>query len=233
MNRILAATRALAPLLGALFVSAPVSAAEKPLISYKAPPSGDDDRPLITEIIFTPQGSDYAFKIEFNKEPSGDSCRTRCANATIFVDTDNNRGTGLKLNDPKAVETGADLAIVIQTVREVKEGGAQSTLKVKVLQFSEDSTSIDQSSTLTELDPAADPERLLAEGTSVYLLIDTNVGNVPTGQKARLIYHPPDSKALVGIGKGLTAAGVGHIELFKGGKLQNPPKKKKSDYEKL
>ena len=34
----------------------------------------------------TPVGS-YAIKIEFNKEPWGDGCKSRCANATLFLDT--------------------------------------------------------------------------------------------------------------------------------------------------
>ena len=33
--------------------------------------------------------------------------------------------------------------------------------------------------------------------------------------------------------QGLTASGTNHVELFKAGKLVSPPKKKKSDYEKL
>lgn len=233
MIRTLSAKRTAAPLLVALTLGALTSAAEKPLITYKPPGTGDDERPVITEIIFTPQGSDYAFKIEFNKEPSGEACHTRCANATIFLDSDNNKTTGLKLADPKAAETGADLAIVIQSVRGMRESGPQSALKVKVMQFSEEATSVDQTSLLVELDPKDDPEHLLAEGTSIYLLIDTNIGNVPSGPKARVIYHPADSKALVGVGKGLTASGTNHVELFKAGKLVSPPKKKKSDYEKL
>jgi hypothetical protein len=208
-----------------LFAS--VAFAEKPLIAYKAPPSGEDDRPVITEIVFGPQGSDYAFKIEFNKDPWGDGCKTRCANATIFIDTDNNKGTGLKLADPKAMETGADLAITFQGVRLVKETQTVATLKVKVLQYAEDATSVDQGTTLTELDPRSDGERVIAEGTSVYLLIDANSGNIPAGDKARVIYHPPDSKPLVGVGKGMSSPGASRIEMFKDGKLTNPPRKKK------
>jgi hypothetical protein len=232
MIRTLSAKRLAAPLVATLTLVALRSAAEKPLITYKPSATGDDERPVITEIIYTPQGSDYAFKVEFNKEPSGEACRTRCANATIFLDADNDKGTGLKLADPKAPETGADLAIVIQSARDLSEAGAHALLKVRVMQFSEDATSVEQGALLVELDPKSDAEHLLAEGTSVYLLIDTNLGNVPSGAKARVIYHPPDSKALVGVGKGLAAAGSGHIELFKAGKLVNP-KKKKSDYEKL
>jgi hypothetical protein len=208
------------------------SAAEKPIIVYKAPPAGEDDRPVITEIVFAPQGTDYAFKIEFNKDPWGEGCKTRCANATIFLDTDNDKKTGLKLGDPKAVETGADLAITLQGARVLKDTQTLSTLRVKVIQYSEESTTVESGSTLAELDAKADSERVLAEGTSVYLLVDASVGDIPSGAKARLVYHPPESKPLVGVGKGLSVAGSSHVELFKDGKLTNPPKKKKTDYEK-
>jgi hypothetical protein len=73
------------------------AAMEKPCITYKAPAGEEDDRPVATAITVGPQGSDYAFKVDFNKEPWGEACKTRCANATIFLDTDNDKRTGLKL----------------------------------------------------------------------------------------------------------------------------------------
>jgi hypothetical protein len=215
-------------------LSAVASAGEKPAIHWKPPPSGDDDRPVITDVVIGPQGSDYALKIEFNKEPWGEGCRTRCANATLFIDTDNQKGTGLKLKDPKAPETGADLAIVIQGTRELKNAEFQPRLKVKVKQFSEESTNVEEGSTLAEFDQKTDAERVLADGTSVYLLIDANIGSLPAGQKVRIVYHPQDASPQVGYGKGLSAPGAGRVELFKDGKLSNPvvKKKQKSDYEK-
>ncbi len=224
-------TRAV-PVLCTLFAAAAL-AQEKPAIVYKAPPAGEDDRPVVTEIVFGPQGSDYAFKIEFNKEPWGDGCSTRCANATIFLDTDNTRTTGLKLKDPKAPATGADLAVTIQGVREFKEGAAHPMLKVKVKQYSEESTNIEQGNVLVELDQKRDSERVLGQGTSVYLLVDANIGTLPSGVKVRLVYQPADSKPLVGFAKGLSAPGANRIELFKDGKLSNPVQKKKSAYEKF
>lgn len=214
-------------------LGAPTVFAQKPAITYKPPPAGDDDRPLITEVVVSVQGTDYALKLEFNKEPWGDACGTRCANATLFLDTDNNKNTGLKLKDPKAAETGADLSLTVQGLKVYKEASSRSVLKVKVRQFSEDSTEIDSGRQLTELDPSQDSERVLAQGTSVYLLVDANIGDLPAGPKMRVIYHPPDSKALVGTGVGLSAPG-GKVELFKDGKLTNPvKKKKKADYEKF
>jgi hypothetical protein len=215
-------------------VFASLAFAEKPTISYKAPPSGDDDRPVMTSIVVSPQGTDYAFKIEFNKVPWGDDCKTRCANATLFLDTDNNKTTGLKLADPKAAETGTDIAITIQGAKALKEGSTSSVLRVKVMQYSEDATSVEEGHTLIELDPVNDSERVLASDTSVYLLIDANMGEQPAGKQLRLVYHPPESKPLIGMAKGLASPSTGRVELFKDGKLTNPPpKKKKSDYEKM
>ena len=208
--------------------------AEKPTISYKAPPSGDDDRPVMTSIVVSPQGTDYAFKLEFNKPPWGDDCKTRCANATLFLDTDNNKTTGLKLADPKAPETGTDIAVTIQGSKALKAGVNTAVLRVKVMQYSEDATSVEEGHTLAELDPINDAERVLASDTSVYLLIDANMGDQPAGKQLRIVYHPPESKPLIGTAKGLASPSTGRVELFKDGKLTNPPpKKKKSDYEKL
>lgn len=213
---------------------ASVALAVKPTISYKAPPSGDDDRPVMTSIVVSPQGTDYAFKLEFNKVPWGDECKTRCANATLFLDTDNNKTTGLKLADPKAAETGTDIVVTIQGAKALKDGVTTSVLRIKVSQYSEDATSVEEGQSLAELDPINDSERVLASDTSVYLLIDANMGEQPAGKQLRVIYHPPESKPLIGMAKGLASPSTGRVELFKDGKLTNPPpKKKKSDYEKM
>lgn len=207
--------------------------ADKPTLVYKNPPPGDDERPVLTEVVVSPQGTDFAFKLEFNREPWGEGCKTRCANATLFLDTDNARTTGLKLADPKAAEAGADLAVVIQGVRELKNGVTTPLLKVKVLQYSEDATTAEEARTLSELTPLADPERVLSTERSVFLLIDINSGNLPMGKQVRVVYHPPGAGPLVGVTRGMLAPGAQRIELFKDGKLTNPVKKKKSDYEKL
>ncbi len=185
---------------------------------------------MLTSIVVSPQGTDYAFKLEFNKPPFGDDCGTRCANATLFLDTDNNKSTGLKLADPKSPESGADLAVTIQGSK-----GASAVLRIKVKQYAEDATTVEEGQTLSELDPVNDSERVLASDTSVYLLIDANVGNQPAGKQLRVVYHPPDSKPLVGMAKGLASPASGRVELFKDGKLSNPvvKTKKKSDYEKF
>lgn len=203
--------------------------AEKPCITYAAPASSPEDRPVATAITVGPQGSDYAFRIDFNKPPWGDECKNRCANSTIFLDTDNNRSTGLQLADKKAPQTGADLAITIMGTREYKEASAESNLLVKVKQFPEDATRVDQGRVLVEMDQRQDEERVQAQGESVWVLVDANIGDLPAGPKLRVIYQPPDSKPLVGMAKGLSAPGANRVEIFKQGKLTNPSKHRKSE----
>ncbi len=206
-------------------------AGEKPCITYKAPPPAEDDRPVATSITVGPQGSDYAFKVDFNRPPWGDECGTRCANTTIFLDTDNDKNTGLKLRDPKSPVTGADLSISIQGQREYKDSSSFSVLRVKVRQYSEEATSVEQGSMLAELDLRRDTERINAAEKTIYLLIDANIGNLPAGPKVRVVYQPPEAKPIIGTAKGLNAPGANRVEIFKEGKLTNPMKKKRSDYE--
>ena len=208
----------------------PATALEKPAITYKAPPSGEEDRPVAVAITVGPQGTDYAFRIDFDKAPWGEECRTRCANATIFLDTDNNKGTGLKLSDKAAAQTGADLAITVQGTRDFKGTSSETNLRVKVKQYPEDATSVDQGRVLAELNQRENEDRLTANGNSVYLLVDANAGDLPAGPKMRVIYQPPDSKPLVGTAKGLNAPGASRVDVFKDGKLTNPVKKKPKDY---
>jgi hypothetical protein len=200
--------------------------AEKPCITYAAPAANSDDRPVAVAITVGPQGTDYAFKVEFNKAPWGDECKARCANATIFVDTDNNKNTGLQLSDKSKPQSGADLAITIQGTRDYKENGAESGLKVKVVQYPEDATRIDQGRVLTELDNKNDDDRVQAQGETVFVLVDANIGDLPAGSKLRVVYQPPESKPIVGMAKGLSASGGGKVEIFKDGKLSGGGHKK-------
>ncbi len=220
-------------LLSVACISTVVVAAEKPTISYKPASSGDDDRPVMTRIVAGAQGTDYAFKLDFDKLPWGEECKTHCANATLFIDADNNKTTGLKLADEKAAETGADLVITIQGTRTLDEGTHKPILKVKVSGYPETATSVEEAEQIAELDPVNDSERVLSSDNSVYLLIDGNSGNIPTGKLMRVIYHPPGSKPLSGTAKGLATPTGQRVELFKDGKLSNPVVKKKSVYEKL
>jgi len=219
-----------AALFSLLLASAAV-AGEKPCITYKAPPPAEDDRPVATAITVGPQGSDYAFKVDFNRAPWGDACGTRCANTTVFLDTDNDKNTGVKLRDPKSPITGADLSITIQGTREYKDSSSLSVLRIKVKQFSEEATTLEQGVALAELDLRRDTERINAADTTIYLLIDANIGSLPAGPKVRVVYQPPDAKPMIGSAKGLNAPGANRVEIFKEGKLSNPMKKKRSDYE--
>jgi hypothetical protein len=220
-------------LLSVVCISTAVAAAEKPTISYKPASSGEEDRPVMTRIVAGAQGTDYAFKLDFDKLPWGADCKTHCANATLFIDADNNKTTGLKLADEKAAETGADLVITIQGTRTLDEGAHKPILKVKVAGYSETATSVEEAEQIAELDPVNDSERVLSSDNSVYLLIDGNSGNIPTGKMMRVIYHPPGSKPLSGTAKGLASPTSQRVELFKDGKLTNPVVKKKSVYEKF
>jgi hypothetical protein len=219
-----------APLICLLLAGA-AFAGEKPCITYKAPPPSEDDRPVATSITVGPQGSDYAFRVDFNRAPWGDACGTRCANTTIFLDTDNDKNTGLKMRDAKSPITGSDLSITIQGQREYKDSSSLSVLRIKVKQFSEEATNAEQGAVLSELDLRRDTERINAADNTIYLLIDANIGSLPAGPKVRVVYQPSDAKPLTGTAKGLNAPGANRVEIFKEGKLSNPMKKKRSDYE--
>ncbi len=190
---------------------------EKPTLTYR-PPAGDDERPVATEIVVGPQGSDFAFRVEFDRVPWGEECKNRCANATVFVDTDSNKATGLQLNDKTAAETGADLAVTIQGVREFKDVSADVLLRVRVRVLSDANASADEGEMVGELDHRRDPDRVHVDGKTVYVLVDATTGSLPTGPKMRVIYHPPGAKALVGTIKGQLAMGAGKVEIFKQGK---------------
>lgn len=222
-------------IVAALLCISSVAFAEKPTIAYKPAASGEEDRPVLTSIVVSPQGTDYALKLEFDKIPWGEECKNRCANTTLFLDTDNNKATGLKLADAKAAETGTDLVLIIQGIKVMREGASKPALRIKVSSYSEEATSVEEGKMLAELDPVSDSERVLSSDTSLYLLVDANLGALPAGKQLRVVYHPPDSKPLVGIAKGLASPAAGRVELFKDGKLTNPVKKvkKKSDYEKF
>ena len=222
-------------MLASLLASTLSVAGEKPTLTFKPITDTEDDRPVITSVLAQPQGTDYALRVDFNKTPWGDACKSRCANATLFLDTDNSKATGLKLEDAKAAETGADLSIIIQGSRSLREGSTQPTLKVKVMQYAEDARRVEEGITLAELDPVTDEERVLSDGNSVLLLIDANLGNQPAGKQLRVIYHPPDSPALVGLTRGIATRSTAKVDIFKKNGLTTPrgAKKKKSDYEKL
>jgi hypothetical protein len=117
--------RSLLTLACILIASTSAAAPPRSTFRYKAPKE-EDQRPVIIDATIAPQGSDFAMRLVFNKEPWGEACKNRCANSTLFLDTDSNTTTGLQLG--KQPETGADMAVVIQGVREYR--GASSVASV-------------------------------------------------------------------------------------------------------
>jgi hypothetical protein len=185
------------------------------------PPADPEERPLPVEIYAAPQGSDYALRVEFDKLPWGEQCKRRCANATIFLDTDDNRRTGLDLG-PKSKETGADLAITVSGERLYREHSADTFLKVRVRRLSA-VASVGQGDTLAELDHRHDPERVQSDGTRVYARIDGTDSRIPTAKRMRVIYHPPGSDALQTTTAGMLASGrVRNVQVFRKGVEERP-----------
>lgn len=196
----------------------------KPTLSW-TPPSEDGERPMATEVTVAPQASDFAFKVVFNKTPWGEECKNRCANVTLFVDTDNSTSTGLQLG--KSAETGADLAINIQGARDYRESRADVLLKVKVRAFGSDATAVDQGELVSEMNNRQDPERVESDGETVYVLIDGTSATLPSGKQMRVVYHPPGQSAVSGLTTGMLAGGNSKVEVFKRGQREMPSKKKK------
>lgn len=189
---------------------APVAlAAAKPVITYNAP--DDEERPLVSSVIAGPEGSDYAFEITFDKLPWGDTCRPRCANATLFVDLDDDKATGLQLGK-EAKETGADIAVTVQGAAEYLEMGVRNYLRVRVRQLSTKSVDAGDGDVMIELDHRKDGERLQADGDTVWVLVNMVQLDVPSGRKSRVIYHPPGVPAIDGSTGGMrTGSRKGNI----------------------
>ncbi len=179
------------------------SGKDAPTLRYTPPPDAEDDRPVATEVTVKADGSDFTLHILFNREPWGETCKARCANATFFLDTDGNRTTGLQLG-PQNPQTGADLSVLVQGVREYKELSADTALRVRVRQFNGAVKDVEEGQTLAELDPRRDPERVKAQQSEVSLRVDATDPNIPAGRTMRVVYQPPGAAPVVG-----TTPGVG------------------------
>ncbi|MBI3185206.1 MAG: hypothetical protein HYZ28_23970 [Myxococcales bacterium] len=188
---------------------------DKPTVAYRPLATDEEDRPVATAIFAGTQGSNYALRVDFDKTPWGEDCKSRCANATVLLDTDGSRSTGLQLAQKGAPETGADLAVTIQGARDYREGSADVRLRVKVRQLGDDARTVEDGSTLQELDHRNDAERLVVEGKSVFVLVDATSGTLPSGPAMRVVYHPPGAKPVVGSTKGMLAPGAGQSKIFK------------------
>ena len=192
----------------------PASAA-KPTFQFKPPP--DEERPVIVRAIIGPQGSDYALQLHFDREPWGDACKNRCANATLLLDLDASAQTGLQLGKG-AAENGADLAVVVQGSRQYADDGGQGVLRVKVIELPSGTTGIDEGETLAELDHRRDADRVLLDGTTLFLLVDVTSATLPSARKARVVYRPPGHRAIVASMAGLgSGASKGKARIFRDG----------------
>ncbi|HZI11495.1 MAG TPA: hypothetical protein VE153_14025 [Myxococcus sp.] len=204
-----------------LLASAPAAARprEKSTFRYTAPP--DEDRPVIVDATIGPQGSDFALRLRFNRAPWGEACKNRCANATILLDTDSSKQTGLRLTQDSPAN-GADLAILVQGVREYpKEQGAnpETWLRAKVRLLADNARSADDGELLAELSHRHDTERLYVDEATVYLLVDATNATIPSARKVRVVYQPPGSKPLQATIPGMVGTGAGRgVTIFKGSK---------------
>jgi hypothetical protein len=171
---------------------------------------------VVVEATAGPQGGDFALRLRFSKLPFGKECGNRCANVTLLLDTDASTQSGLKMSD-KSAEKGADLAIIVQGVRDFAGGNGESYLRVKVRRLDE-ARSVDDGELLTELDHRRDTDRIHIEENTVFLLIDAS-NNLPSGRKVRVVYHPPGSKALEATIPGMLSgsANNGSVMIFRRG----------------
>lgn len=213
------------PLIAIILSSVALAKPPKPTLTYR--PSGADatERPVITSVYVGLKDSDYTLRLEFDKEPWGPSCGMRCANATLFIDTDNHRDTGLKLRDKSAAENGADLVVLIQGVTELQGDGAVDLLRARLRRIADQDSDVEAGALVAEYDHRRNQERLVAEGTSVYILVDSNIGNLPAGSKMRVVYHPLGAQAVSGFASGISARGGGNVEVFMGSEPRPGPRK--------
>jgi hypothetical protein len=193
-------------------------------LHYRPPPDAVD-RPLPVDISVGPKGSDLLVKVTFDQVPWGEECKNRCANATLFLDTDDNRTTGLRMGDGKP-ETGADLAVTIQGAREYKEKSADVFLRAKVRQLADGDTALEHGEVIAELTHRTDPERVTVDKKAVTVLVDATNLTIPSGKTMRVVYHPPADKALEATGKGMLASSNLRPELFSGKKSKAKPKRR-------
>ncbi len=202
-----------------LLASAPAAAKEKSTFRYTPPP--DEERPVIVDATIGPQGSDFALRLRFNRAPWGETCKSRCANATVLLDTDSSKQTGLRLTQDSPAN-GADLAILVQGVRESpKEEGAEpdTWLRVKVRLLANGARSADDGELLAELSHLHDTERLFVDESTVYLLVDATNATIPSARKVRVVYQPPGARPLQATVPGMVGAGADRgVTIFKGSK---------------
>jgi len=180
--------------------------ANGPPATLRYNPPADAERPLPKQLTVTADANDYVVDLTFNRLPWGDDCKNRCASVTLFLDTDNNRGTGLQLG--KLPETGADLMVTIQGDRDFKEKSSQALLRARVRQLTSELRSPEEGELIADLNQRLDPERLVGHGTRVTLRLDATSLSIPAGKTMRVVYHPPADKALEATTRGMLSGVV-------------------------
>lgn len=184
-----------------LLLATPLSAlAQEPALIYSPAKDAGHERPIAVEIFAGPQGSNIALELLFDQLPWGEDCRTQCANATIFLDTDASTRTGVNLGKDTP-ETGADLAVTIQGAREYIGNVAEPHLRVKVRRLKGNAVTDD--AIVAEYTHKLDPERVQSDGRRVFVLVDATSTSLPAGPKMRVVYHPPGAKALTATVQGM------------------------------
>lgn len=172
------------------------------------------ERPLIKEVSVNNEALDVAFHVTFDRAPSGAACENRCANATLFVDTDHDKSTGLKLSDTKALENGADVALVFQGRKSSGEEGETAEFLIRIKKLANEAGGHDDPALLHEFDMLRDKQRMHVRDANVVVMLDTSENHFPLGRRMRLIYHPPGSTAVEGVVTGpVKAAGARKVQV--------------------
>jgi hypothetical protein len=200
------------PLLPLALTLLATSALAKDRATFRHTPSIDEERPVVVDATVGPQGSDFALRLRFQKPPFGQECGTRCANATVLLDTDSSARSGLKLAD-KASENGADLAIIVQGTRDMSGASSDNYLRVKVRRLPDGVRTVDEGELIAELDHRRDSDRVHIEDDTVFLLIDAS-DNLPSSRKVRVVYHPPGGKALQAIIPGMLSGSANRSKVM-------------------
>ena len=176
-----------------------------------------EERPVATEVQVRSGAAGFVVQLTFDKAPFGDTCKNRCANATVYLDTDNTKGTGLQVG---SAASGADLAITVQGVRDWGEQGTKDSIRVRIRHLAGQPKSLEEGDVLAELDHARDAEIVSVKDNTVTVKVDPHAADLPAGKTARAIYQPPGSKALTGTLPGLlapTRGGGRNVEVMRGG----------------
>lgn len=174
----------------------------------------DDERPVVKTASLRPSGSNYALRLEFDRAPWGPSCKNRCANATFYIDTDDDKTTGLQAGEDKP-QTGADLSVTVQGVQEFGEVSGGSRLRAKIRLLDAAARRLEDGDLVAELDHRTDRDRLEAEGTEVNVLIDASMGTLPSGKRCRFVYVPSGAKPVFAKCKGLGDQGGSNVRIEK------------------